>query len=524
MFRVKTKFRLLSSLHMLIPVMIIILFTRNTSFFFDTTFQIALTICICLMLFNAVFSPFLFGLQWLFFQQVQQIASLCLDIKHGSYRYFDIPNDPAETEDENELTALMRSMNWMVRQIELREVLLERQVAKRTQELENANAELRVARDAAEASSNAKSQFLANMSHEIRTPMNAIIGISDLMRKAGLSPQMNEYASIINTSSKDLLKIINDVLDFSKIDAGKLDIEFVPVNVRTLVEEVIDIFKPGFALKPVSLITDIHENVPRQIKTDPLRLKQVMTNLVSNAVKFTNEGEILIGATAQNREDNNGVYLEVSIHDTGIGMEQQALDHLFHAFTQADGATARKFGGTGLGLAISKNLVELMGGQLVVSSTKGKGSCFSFTIHAQRVNTNHFTTIDPPTLLRGKTTEPRPPSLNTGPVNIDPQLPLTSGTGGHINEKTDKRSGCAGPAREHKFSDQVGNMIKEMGPLLNKNSLEAKAHAAFLSKELEGTVFAENANILALQIKHFDFPSARKTFQSLETEIRNHVS
>ncbi len=402
MFKVKTKFRLLSSLHMLIPVMIVVFFTRNAPFFFDTAFQIALTICLGLILFNTMFSPFLFGLQWLFFKQIQQIVSLCTDIRHGRYRYFIIPNEPVETGDENELISLMRSMNWMVHQIERREELLERQVAKRTRELENTNAELTVARDAAKASSNAKGRFLATMSHEIRTPMNAIIGMSDLMLKAGLSPQMNEYATIINTSSKDLLKIINDILDFSKIDAGKLDIEVVPVNLRDLLEEVADIFKHSLAQKSVELITDIHENVPRQIKTDPLRLKQVMINLVSNAVKFTHEGEVLIRVTARNSEDGTGFYLDVSIHDTGIGMDQQALDHLFHAFTQADGSTSRKFGGTGLGLAISKNLVALMGGQISVSSTKGKGACFSFTIHVQRAEENDFIPIGRRAELKGK--------------------------------------------------------------------------------------------------------------------------
>jgi len=402
MFKVKTKFRLLSSLHMLIPVMVIVFFTRNTPLFFDAAFQIALTICLGLILLNTLFSPFLFGLQWLFFKQVQQIVSLCSDIKHGRYRYFDIPNEPVETGDENELIFLMRSMNWMVHQIERREELLERQVARRTRELENINAELTVARDAAKASSHAKSRFLATMSHEIRTPMNGVIGMSDLMLKTSLSPQMKEYATIINTSSKDLLKIINDILDFSKIDAGKLDIERVPVDVRNLLEEVTDVFKHSLAQKSVELITDIHESVPRQIKTDPLRLKQVVTNLVSNAVKFTHEGEVLIRVTAPNQEDAAGFYLAFSIHDTGIGMDAQALPHLFDAFTQADGSTSRKFGGTGLGLAISKHLVELMEGQISVSSTKGEGSCFSFTIHTQSADINDLTLVDRRGELKGR--------------------------------------------------------------------------------------------------------------------------
>ncbi|WP_320041195.1 ATP-binding protein [uncultured Desulfobacter sp.] len=524
MLRVKTKYRLLSSLHMLIPVMVIIFCARNTDFFFDTAFQTALTICICLILFNARFSPFLFGLQWLCFKQIQQIAALCLDIKHGNYRYFDIPNEPLEQEDENELIFLMRSMNWMVRQIELREVMLEKQVAKRTRDLETTNGELRIARDAAKASSNAKSQFLANMSHEIRTPMNAIIGISDFMRKADLPPQMNEYASIINTSSKDLLKIINDVLDFSKIDAGKIGIERVPVNLQNLVEEVIDIFKPDLAQKSVELITDIHENVPSQMETDPLRLKQVMTNLVSNAVKFTQQGEILIRITARDRENNDGFYLEVSIHDTGIGMDHQALDHLFQAFTQADGATARKFGGTGLGLAISKNLIELMGGQIFVSSTKGKGSCFSFSILTQRLMTNHLPAAGQHALQNGKTYKPKQLDLNTGTAEMGRQFHRTCEMAPPVNKQIDESSGDTGPDPEQKLCDQVIDMITTMGTLLNKNSLDAKLHAAALTKKLSGTIFAENADTLSLQIKHFDFPNARKTFQSLEAEIRNHLS
>ena len=392
MLKVKTKFRLLSSLHMMIPVFIIVFFSRNASFFYEAEFQIGLTICLGLILFNIMFSPLLLGLQWLFFKQIQQIVSLCSDIKHGRYRYFDIPNEPVDAGDENELIFLMRNMNWMVHQIERREELLERQVASRTQALETVNAELVTARDAAKASSNAKSRFLATMSHEIRTPMNAITGMSDLMLKADLLPQMQEYASIINTSSKDLLKIINDILDFSKIDAGRLDFEVIPVNIRNLMEEVADVFKHALAQKSVELITDIHEEVPRLIKTDPLRLKQVMTNLVSNAVKFTHEGDVLIRATAESQPDSENLCLKLSIHDTGIGMDQKAMAHLFDAFTQADESTSRKFGGTGLGLAISKKLVALMGGKISVTSTKGKGSCFSFTVQARRVEENNTLT------------------------------------------------------------------------------------------------------------------------------------
>lgn len=403
MLKVKTKFRLLSSFHMAIPVMVMLLFTKNAPFFSDPDFQIALTICFALVFFNIMFSPLFFGLRWLFFSQIQQIVSLCSDIQRGGYRYFNIPNEPVEAGDENELISLMRRMNWMVHQIEIRQDVLERRVANRTLELENTNTELVAARDAAKASSNAKGRFLANMSHEIRTPMNAIIGISDLMVGSDLSVQMKEYATIINTSSKDLLKIINGILDFSKIDAGKLDIELVPVNVRSLLEEVADVFKHGLAQKSVELIADINDNVPRQIKTDPLRLKQVITNLVSNAVKFTHQGEVLIRVTAKRPEEQtDAVSLVFSINDTGIGMDQGALDHLFDAFTQADESTSRKFGGTGLGLAISKSLAKLMGGDISVTSTVGKGSCFTLTISTEALEADDPVPVGQQSVIQDK--------------------------------------------------------------------------------------------------------------------------
>lgn len=367
---------------MSLPLMIIIFSLRNSHIFSNPDLQGALGICFGVVFFLSLCSPLLVGVEWIFLNQLKQISKICFDIKNGHYTYFSLPNEPSESGEENEMVSLMRDMNWMIRQIEYRETELETRVIERTQALEKTNIKLGEATEEAKSSSKSKSQFLATMSHEIRTPMNAIIGMSDLVLKTKLDFRQKEFLNIIHTSSKSLLKIMNDILDFSKIDAGKLSIEKIPVNLRTLFEEITDMFKYDMSDNRIEFILDIDENVPVQILSDPLRLRQVFINLVSNAMKFTQKGEIVLQVSPE-KQFQNDPKLVFSVKDTGIGMDRPTQKKIFSAFSQADGSISRKFGGTGLGLAISKKLINLMGSDIQVESEKGKGSCFKFVLDVE---------------------------------------------------------------------------------------------------------------------------------------------
>ena len=305
-------------------------------------------------------------------QPVYSLSKTIKKIQAGSI------GEQVKLQSRDEIGGMASAFNEM--SIELAELnkSLEERVAERTEQLFQTNKELEEARAIAESSTELKSEFLANMSHEIRSPMNAIIGLSHLALKTELTPKLRDYLLKIESSSKALLGIINDILDFSKIEAGKLHMEEIPFRL----EDVLDNLRAMVAMKAeergIELIFHTAKGVSNQLIGDPLRLGQVLLNLTTNAIKFTETGHVLIKIETL---DDHGVNLEklrFSVIDTGIGLSTEQIDKLFKSFAQADSSTTRKYGGTGLGLAICKDIVELMGGTIHVESVPERGSTFSF--------------------------------------------------------------------------------------------------------------------------------------------------
>jgi two-component system, sensor histidine kinase and response regulator len=222
-----------------------------------------------------------------------------------------------------------------------------------------------------------KSRFLANMSHEIRTPLNGVLGAADVLASTPLTPEQNRFVGVLRQSGNTLLALVNDVLDYSKIEAGRVTLEHIPFDLREVVESVAELFAPAAAEKGLTCTCRVAPDLPATVHGDPLRLRQILSNLLSNAVKFTASGEVALEVV---RADGESGGLLFRIIDTGIGIDAATCDRLFRAFVQADDTTTRVFGGTGLGLAISGELVRLMGGQIRIDSVPGEGSCFHFML------------------------------------------------------------------------------------------------------------------------------------------------
>jgi len=336
--------------------------------FLITFFGLFLTVFLAIRISRSVVNP------------VQQLTQAVKSIEQGDL------NTRIEIDSGGEIGSLEEGVNKMASEMQMIRSNLQSQVSNATadlkktlEELEIQNIELDLARNQALSASKIKSEFLANMSHEIRTPMNGVIGFTELLSKTPLTEDQNDYVSTIRSSASNLLTIINDILDFSKIESGKFNIENINFNLDDVMDEIVTMFAPMAYHKDIELIYHPSTELPNNINGDPSRIRQILINMISNAVKFTQYGHVVIRILVDHQKDKKK-NIRFIVTDTGIGMDELSKQRLFTAFTQADTSISRKFGGTGLGLVISRKLAELMNGEIGFESYLNKGSSFWFTI------------------------------------------------------------------------------------------------------------------------------------------------